>query len=491
MDGKSKQCSVASLQPRIVEQWTQKLLRKGFCLNVRTMMSAEEKNTVSDNRTEKPNDKSHHRDNLNSDRAVTSDEVHAAEKINPNRPSGSASEKPRHDDASLQIVDAISGTIIAERPKYTSTDGNVCDRNIQTRDRSQNASLEVLEHSKRMRETVEGREDTSSLGSHSEIRESFAAGSHLALSLSDSRSHDNDPALLFRSYVDGNLDQKTIDGLTDTKLTSEQIRQVRNEVNKQGMDPSKAIVNAMKHNRVLILGETHTTTPDHNSMRLLGPDLIPALVHHGATHLALEIDIRFQPYLEQFQKTGIVSDQFKEELTKKAPLLASDDYYDVLRAANKAGLKLIAVDKPRPDLPPRPPLEPGQPPQPLPVEYLLASKGRDEHMAKQIEELLKDPEAKVVFWVGKKHGEDPSGNYNFAAEVLRNNGHDVATVRPEEDRYPQDNLSRLLPDLKKSVAIPTAKTPVLGSIPTGNLPPYFEHYKDWDIVIAFPDPNKN
>lgn len=162
-----------------------------------------------------------------------------------------------------------------------------------------------------------------------------------------------------------------------------------------------------------------------------------------------------------------------------------------MRRASTLSLKLLAVDKPRPALPPRPPHQPGQPPQPLPVEYILSGHGRDEHMANQIEKILKDPDTKVVFWAGKKHGEDPAGNYNIAVEVLRNHGHNVATVRPEESRFPQETLTRLLPDLKKAVAIPTSKTPVLASLPTESRSSSFvEHYGDWDIVIAFPDPYK-
>jgi hypothetical protein len=81
-------------------------------------MSADDKNIVSDNKVEKTADANKRSsDDLNADRSVTSGEVKATEGTNPNRPSGSASEKPDLDDASLQIVDAISGVVIAERPK--------------------------------------------------------------------------------------------------------------------------------------------------------------------------------------------------------------------------------------------------------------------------------------------------------------------------------------------------------------------------------------
>lgn len=160
--------------------------------------------------------------------------------------------------------------------------------------------------------------------------------------------------------------------------------------------------------------------------------------------------------------------------------MASDDYYGILAAAKQAGLEIAAVDKPRKSFPRS---APGQLPFP---EQAREGIGRDGYMASKIAEILQNPQAKVIFWAGSLHLDDPPGEGGSAVERLRTN-HKVGTVLPELSQGADllvDTLPKLTPDLRQPVAIPMSKADKIADLPTGPL--VLSKYGWWDEVMIFP-----
>ncbi|HEY9717828.1 MAG TPA: hypothetical protein V6C69_10190 [Trichormus sp.] len=275
-----------------------------------------------------------------------------------------------------------------------------------------------------------------------------------------------------KERIPGKLSDQVVSDLTYIKKTRQELEEVRSEINQCGEDPKAAIPKLLEQNRILILGETHLTP---NPMRDFGASIMEQLHKSGAKYLAVEIDSRAQPVLDEFMRTGKLTEELRNTLDKYAPDLNNSDYIAMLTAARKAGMKIEAVDKPR-DPPPH--TEPGQP---MPFSVVKQNEGRDDYMAQHIELLMhNDPSAKVVFWVGNMHGKNTN---DFVAQQLKRE-YPTATVASEIPGT-NDPASELARGAREPIAVSTSKATKLGELQTDSsfMP---SHYGDWDNIIIFP-----
>jgi hypothetical protein len=282
-----------------------------------------------------------------------------------------------------------------------------------------------------------------------------------------------DRATTSKKYVPDALKDQTVSELTYTKKSKEFLEEARKEITEFGEDPKKAVAKLMENNRVLIIGEVHLSP---NPARVFGTGIMDDLRAKGATHLALEIDERAQPKLDQFIMTGKISEDLKQTFQEYAPLLNSDDYFALLKSARDAGLKLVAVDKQRG---PSADATAGQPIPPAVNE----SAGRDQFMTDKLEHILKSPDSKVVLWVGLMHAADPAGFAGTVDELLKTR-YKTASITTE---IPGDDttLLKLSAGATEAIAVPTHKTKKIAELPSdGSFLP--NHYRDWDCAIVFP-----
>lgn len=248
-------------------------------------------------------------------------------------------------------------------------------------------------------------------------------------------------------------------------ISAEQAKVLRSEFEKNSASPFATLSSLMKAHDVVGIGEIHFVTGhSNNPIRDIGPTAIRTLAAAGATHLALEIPYTLQPLLDKFEKTGNI------DLTRLAPTQQTQDYLKILEAARACKLKLAAIDVAEPwrtEVPPR-----------------------DIQMTSAIQSILRTRNgARVVAWIGSMHLEQGQGKSGqCAAERLKQQGVKIATVGsevPDVDTI----LSKVVPDLTKTVSIDMAKARNIGNIDhIDRRSPYTVEakYNWWDHVIIFP-----
>ncbi len=266
------------------------------------------------------------------------------------------------------------------------------------------------------------------------------------------------------SYIEESVSTAEIKELESLKKTEKELLEVKKEINKFGKDPKESVVDLMKKNRFLGLGESHLSP---NPMRDFGAEIIPELKKAGATHFAIEAGLDTQAAIDEFVRTG------KLDRTKLPALARSDDYEKILKAAKDAGLKIVCVD--------------------------TRGKNRDKSMADNIGAILDaDKDNKVVYWVGAAHlssvyKDHPNGK--SCADYLRLQKYSVATVNSEWKESSFSPVMTLTSDLKKTVAIAPGATNQIKDLRTSwigigvkGLPE--EVYGNFDQIIIFPNPKK-
>lgn len=265
-------------------------------------------------------------------------------------------------------------------------------------------------------------------------------------------------------YIHESVSDAEVKALKSLKKTETELLEIKKEINKFGKDPKDTVVDLMKNNRFLGLGEAHLSP---NPMRDFGAEIIPELKKAGATHFAIEAGRESQAAIDEFVKTG------KLDRTKLPALLRDDDFEKILKAAKDAGLKIVCVDTDGED--------------------------RDQYMADRIGEILDaDKNNKVVYWVGSAHlssvfKDHPNGK--SCADYLRQQKYSVATVGSDWDYKSFSPIVALTSDLKKPVAIAPGETKRIKDLRTTwigvgikGLPE--EVYGDFDQVIVFPKRKK-
>ena len=148
------------------------------------------------------------------------------------------------------------------------------------------------------------------------------------------------------------------------------------------LEPAEELIlQAARRHRIVMLNEEHWR-PEH---RAFGARLIPKLREAGIRYLAPET--REQPPLDAAMKTGVVK-------IDTDPYCFEPQRAELLRAAIRAGMKVVAFDF-------RTPQEEAD----VQRDPIGGVPIREEAMARNIQEqiLQKDPEAKVLVWVGMGH----------------------------------------------------------------------------------------
>jgi hypothetical protein len=260
---------------------------------------------------------------------------------------------------------------------------------------------------------------------------------------------------------------------------------IESEVLRTGLDPTDALIAELKRNRVLMIGEYHS--PD-NPHRAFGAELMPKLKAAGATHLAIEHAAQHKGKI--FDAAGEINrNQF-------SMIMGQPEYFRMLHSARRSGLDIVPIDAPDKILAPTVKriekqyagLDPGDIGHKVTEATLTA---RNEHMAMEINRILKDPNAKVVFWVGNYHlnttqlaGEGPQ-----VAKILRNQGIPTSSFASQHDGYWSNEPMRSIYTPLETRAIPIKDAPVIASqtMQTPKEPGHDQlFFKQYDYLIMYP-----
>lgn len=201
--------------------------------------------------------------------------------------------------------------------------------------------------------------------------------------------------------------------LWDVFQEPDQLVRMKAEVNAVGVQPEVAMVQAVRQNRIVGLGELHL---ELNAFRDHGASLMHDFAREGATHLAVEVSRCDQPILDRLMETGSLSAADRQLLKQRYPGM-HDNYFDMLEAAQRAGLRIVAVDCMK---------EAGMPQGS--AEEIATQRDiiRNQHMADEIARIVEnDPNAKVLFWIGMNHLEGEGAHtraVRSAASLLRERG---------------------------------------------------------------------
>jgi hypothetical protein len=144
-----------------------------------------------------------------------------------------------------------------------------------------------------------------------------------------------------------------------------------------------------------------------------------------------------------------------------------EEYVAMMLAARDAGLTVVGVDNRK-----------------VNNGHGQGNEHRDEGMASDIQNILKDPNAKVVWVVGANHL-CCDGKNKHAAELLKGKlgAEQVTTVHPSDN---DRDLQKVSENLTRPAAVRTADAPGLAKMPLTAVLDDSQKYGMWDIVIAYP-----
>lgn len=282
----------------------------------------------------------------------------------------------------------------------------------------------------------------------------------------------------------------------------DQIRQIKELVNRHGSDPTKAVTEAIAKNNIVGIGEIHWDDAPH---RPWGASQMKTFHEAGITHLAVELPDVLKPVFDKFNSSPKGSDleipaaldapdgdralAFLQNFREKSNLLA------LWKEARDAGIAIVPIDNSYslkdPDSEERAALGPQ----------------RDKQMALNISKVLNDePESKVMAWVGSHHlasgNDDPSAQKTLVEELtskvnegsvnasiatfIGTIGHPVAS---------DTSMFSINQELTKPVSVAThadGEPNILGETSILGLPHLFRaddrlRYEFFDGVLMFPE----
>lgn len=224
-------------------------------------------------------------------------------------------------------------------------------------------------------------------------------------------------------------------------------RALMNFVSTKGESPTGAVTNAIRDGAVV--GFAETVHEGRNELVQFGIDNMKAFKDAGMTHLAIEMPSTLQPVLDEWMKTGDFrvpaeirtadgkvdnSDEANGALAWLRKRVEMDEhcepkYFDLLRSAQKNGVKLAAVDLPE-AFAPWANLDPATKlPRAEDISRITSWEmmdKRNHYMAERVLKLRDDAgderqSVKVGAWLGSRHLGDSKGQdrYPPAGELIR------------------------------------------------------------------------
>lgn len=237
-----------------------------------------------------------------------------------------------------------------------------------------------------------------------------------------------------------------------------EIIRLKREINLHAQQPETALVKAMKEHRVLGYGDAHIEPSPH--LDLL-KDGLPALKAAGATHLALEMPVNWKNFLRAISDHGYVEPEEKRLMASQ--FKSGGAMADVIQSALDVGLKIRPVDR----------------------DVMLGDSiiTRDQFMAGEVEDILKDPQVKVVLWLGSNHLRSGTRNegQNTAFQNMKNDGVDISAFYQV---LASDNSQAhiLTNSAQKTIALATSDVPLLDRIESVGQ----AKLADWQNVLIYP-----
>jgi tetratricopeptide (TPR) repeat protein len=292
------------------------------------------------------------------------------------------------------------------------------------------------------------------------------------------------------SYLRNLPNSGSVDSKPDNRASALLDSKIKKEIGEAVQDPRDTLLKALKHNKVLAIGEFHTKDAP-NLHRTFVASLMQDFRKAGVTHLALELPADEQWKIDRFVKTG----QFPEVAAKRSKEFRelglgfyskSLDYVFLMEQARRHGLKIKAVDSAH-------------------VEQFafldnLHKPRRNQDIAKAIDDTLKsNPQNKLVFFGGCWHtaNHHPKGMPPTATEILRQKGYKVfstyaALAEPELNSLNQP-VDKYRETLNKVISVESNKAPLLSSLPAYECETIGRHHKlgYWNTVLIYPKLSQN
>ncbi|MBS1992877.1 MAG: hypothetical protein JSS83_20310 [Cyanobacteria bacterium SZAS LIN-3] len=233
-----------------------------------------------------------------------------------------------------------------------------------------------------------------------------------------------------------------------------EIVNIKTQIAAGAQDPEAALLAATRSSRVVGFGDIHGPLGPH--MTLLAEEM-PKLQKAGMTHLAVEIPAVYQSHIDQW--TPADQEFLRVRLKDKSSLI------NVIDAAKKAGVTVVGVDE------------------------LYGANGeklasRDQIMARNIQKILKDENAKVGFFVGAEHLQNGFRQDSFgpsAVELLRKQQVPVTTFLQQLSSS-EDSLMPIARDLKTAVSVAKGDVPAIGGLKNSA----GTTYDKWDNTVFYP-----
>ncbi len=233
---------------------------------------------------------------------------------------------------------------------------------------------------------------------------------------------------------------------------------LRQEAEKHGKPAAELIVEQLKKNRVVMIGEYHVAGSAHNEW---GADVLMPKLKGKATHLAIEDGAD----LKLFKADG------KVDYAALPSLHQHREYMAMLQAAKDNGLKVAPID--------------------VPHGHSREILDRNKFMTQELLKILEDKNAKVVFWVGNKHLQlKDSGDGPQAVKMLRDRGIKVSTFYGQHDNFWREEPMRRLYTPSVPLAVPTKDAPAISSmnwIHKGEHGHDIHRFSEFDFVLMHPE----
>lgn len=250
-------------------------------------------------------------------------------------------------------------------------------------------------------------------------------------------------------------------GLKKTDAVKE-IQDVNGLINEQGKPLREGLKAIVAGNRVIGLGEAHTSN-EINAGREWAIKELPNFRAEGITHLGVEVADCLKPIFEKFNRTKKgepfsipteMIDPVADRALRNFSLIVQA-YPDLLKlwtAARDNGIKLVPMDNSH-----------------LFVDDKVRDRyeaSREKDMAKHVINVLNEnPQNKMLVWIGNQHLADTRGHYKhtmFAEELnktlkQRNKGETLATVFTATTNTDMEDFSPtpFAQRVKEPVLVPT------------------------------------